>query len=114
MSGSIVKTATAVLGTVTNQWEVDVAFTGSGSAQFNRYAAKHYNCYLRDPSNPPSCALQAIEVNARVEAVPAVEASSFSDGATIAGSPARPLTRAQAIELAFLVRSSSSMAPVRG
>ena len=59
MSGSIIKTATANLNSQTDQWEVDISFTGKGSSLFNKYAASHYQCYVQDESNPPYCALQA-------------------------------------------------------
>ena len=67
MTGSIIKTAAANLNSQTDQWEVDISFTGKGSSQFNKYAATHYQCYVEDESNPPYCALQAIELDATVE-----------------------------------------------
>jgi len=74
MTGSIIKTAAANLNSQTDQWEVDISFTGKGSSQFNKYAATHYQCYVEDESNPPYCALQAIELDATVESDPAIEA----------------------------------------
>ena len=53
MSGSIIKTAAANLNSQTDEWEVDISFTGAGSALFNKYAAAHYQCYVEDESNPP-------------------------------------------------------------
>lgn len=100
MTGSIVKSATANLNTQTDEWEVDLTFTGSGSTQFNDYAEPHYKCYEEDTSNPPYCALQAIELDATVESDPAIEASSFPGGATINGSTSDPFTSLQAQDLA--------------
>jgi len=36
MTGSIIKTAAANLNSQTDQWEVDISFTGKGSSQFNK------------------------------------------------------------------------------
>ena len=52
----------------------------------------------QDESNPPYCALQAIELDATVESAPAIEAASFNGGATINGSTSDPFTSTQASE----------------
>ncbi|MGO9661464.1 MAG: protein translocase subunit SecD [Acidimicrobiales bacterium] len=111
MSGSIIKTATANLNSQTDQWEVDISFTGKGSSLFNKYAASHYQCYVQDESNPPYCALQAIALEATVEAAPAIEAASFPGGATINGSTSDPFTATQASDLALALSYGSL--PVR-
>ena len=111
MSGSIIKSATADLNSQTDQWEVDITFTSRGSTEFNKYAAAHYACYEQDPSNPPYCALQAIELDATVVSAPAIEASSFPGGATINGSTQDPFTQEQASNLALALNYGSL--PVR-
>jgi preprotein translocase subunit SecD len=111
MSGSIIKSATADLNSQTDQWEVDITFTSRGSTEFNKYAAAHYACYEQDPSNPPYCALQAIELDATVVSAPAIEASSFPGGATINGSTSNPFTQEQANNLALALNYGSL--PVR-
>jgi preprotein translocase subunit SecD len=111
MSGSIIKTAAANLNSQTDQWEVDITFTGKGSSLFNKYAAAHYACYEQNTSNPPYCALQAIELDATVESDPAIEAASFNGGATINGSTANPFTATQAQNLALVLNYGSL--PVR-
>ena len=111
MSGSIIKSATANLNSQTNEWEVDLTFTSRGSAEFNKYATAHYACYQQDPSNPPYCALQAIELDATVVSAPAIEAASFPGGATINGSSSNPFTQAQASNLALALNYGSL--PVR-
>ncbi len=111
MSGSIIKSAAATLNPQTDQWEVDLTFTSRGSTEFNKYAAAHYACYQQDPSNPPYCALQAIELDATVVSAPAIEASSFPGGATINGSTQSPFTQDQANNLALALNYGSL--PVR-
>ena len=111
MSGSIIKSATANLNSQTDQWEVDLTFTSRGSTEFNKYAAAHYACYQQDPSNPPYCALQAIELDAVVQSAPAIEAASFPGGATINGSSPKPFTQQQAQNLALALSYGSL--PVR-
>ncbi len=111
MSGSIIKSAAANLNSQTDQWEVDLTFTSRGSTEFNKYAAAHYACYQQDPSNPPYCALQAIELDAVVQSAPAIEAASFPGGATISGSSTNPFTQQQAQNLALALSYGSL--PVR-
>ena len=111
MTGSIIKSAAATLNPQTDQWEVDLTFTSRGSAEFNKYAAAHYACYQQDPSNPPYCALQAIELDVTVVSAPAIEASSFPGGATINGSTQNPFTQEQANNLALALNYGSL--PVR-
>ena len=111
MSGSIIKSASANLNSQTDQWEVDLSFTSRGSTEFNKYAAAHYACYQEDPSNPPYCALQAIELDAVVQSAPAIEAASFPGGATISGSSSNPFTQQQAQNLALALSYGSL--PVR-
>jgi preprotein translocase subunit SecD len=111
MSGSIIKSAAANLNSQTDQWEVDLTFTSRGSTEFNKYAAAHYACYQQDPSNPPYCALQAIELDAVVQSAPAIEAASFPGGATISGSSSNPFTQQQAQNLALALSYGSL--PVR-
>ncbi len=111
MSGSIIKTAAANLNSSTDQWEVDLSFTSRGSTEFNKYATAHYACYQQDPSNPPYCALQAIELDAVVQSAPAIEAASYPGGATISGSSSNPFTQQQASNLALSLSYGSL--PVR-
>jgi preprotein translocase subunit SecD len=111
MTGSIVSTATAEVNTQTDQWEVVLNFTGKGSTLFNKYAAAHYACYQQNPSNPPYCAQQAIELDATVESAPAIEAASFPGSATISGSTSAPFTSTQAQDLANALNYGSL--PVR-
>jgi preprotein translocase subunit SecD len=111
MSGNIVKTASANLNSQNDEWEVDLSFTGKGSTEFNQYATTHYQCYEEDTSNPPDCALQAIELDATVESAPAIEAASFPGGATINGSTSDPFTSQEASALAEALNYGSL--PVR-
>jgi preprotein translocase subunit SecD len=111
MTGSIVKSATANLNSQDDEWEVDLSFTSEGQTLFNKYATAHYQCYEQDPSNPPYCAQQAIELDATVESNPAIEAASFPTGATINGSTADPFTSDQASSLATALNYGSL--PVR-
>jgi preprotein translocase subunit SecD len=110
MNGSVAKTATAVFDQQVGSLEVNITFTSAGSAKFNRYAAQHYACYEKDPTNPPYCALQALEISGVVETAPAIEARSFPGGATIAGSSSNPFTKAQAGSVASSVRTASKLA----
>jgi preprotein translocase subunit SecD len=105
MTGSIIKTAVADLNSQTDQWEVDVTMTASGSALFNKYAARHYACYVQNESNPPYCALEAIELDGTVESAPAIEAASFMGAATINGSASHPFTAQQASDMAVVLNS---------
>jgi preprotein translocase subunit SecD len=111
MSGSVIKSASANLNSQTDQWEVDLTFTSRGSTEFNKYATAHYACYQQNPSNPPYCALQAIELDAVVQSAPAIEAPSYPGGATISGSSSNPFTQKQAQNLALALSYGSL--PVR-
>jgi preprotein translocase subunit SecD len=111
MTGSIVKNAAAFVNTQTSQWEVNLNFTSKGSTEFNQHAAQHYACYLQNKSNPPYCALQAIELDGVVESAPAIEASSYNGAATINGSTANPFTAQEAQSLANALNYGSL--PVR-
>ncbi len=105
MTGSIVKAASALLDSQTSEWEVALTFSPAGSAQFNKYAARHYACYVREEQDPPYCALQAIDLDATLESAPAIEASSFLGGAVINGPTGGVFTRQQATTLAVLASS---------
>ena len=111
MTGSIVKNAAAFVNTQTSQWEVNLNFTSKGSTEFNQHAAQHYACYMQNKSNPPYCALQAIELDGVVESAPAIEASSYNGAATINGSAANPFTAQEAQSLADALNYGSL--PVR-
>ena len=100
MSGNIVKSATADLDSQTDEWEVVLDFTGSGSTEFNKYAANHYKCYEEDTSNPPYCALQAIELDGTVESAPSIDSNNFPGSAEISGSSSAHFTQAEAQSLA--------------
>jgi preprotein translocase subunit SecD len=100
MSGSVVHAAAANLNSQTDQWEVDLTFTGKGSDEFNKYAMRHYQCYEEDAQDPPYCALQAIELDGIVESAPSVEAATYNGAATISGSTKDPFTAAQVTALA--------------
>jgi preprotein translocase subunit SecD len=103
MSRSIIKTATTHLDSQTDEWEVIMDFTSAGSTEFNKYAAAHYRCYEQDTSNPPYCALQAIELDGTVESAPSVDSKNFPGSAEISGSSSAPFTQleAQGIALAL-------------
>ena len=110
----------------TDQWEVDLTFTRRGSTEFNKYAAAHYQCYEQDPSNPPYCALQAIELDATVESAPAIEAGLVPRAVrpSTARAPTRsPQQQAQNLALAlsygslpvrFVAQDISSVSPQIG
>lgn len=44
MSGTVVKSARAVVQKETDEWVVDMSFTAKGSTLFNQYASSHYQC----------------------------------------------------------------------
>jgi preprotein translocase subunit SecD len=100
MTGNIVKSATADLDSQTDTWEVVLDFTGSGSTAFNKNAAAPYKCYESDTSNPPYCALQAIELDGTVESDPSIDSNNFPGSAEISGSSSAPFTQQQAQSLA--------------
>jgi preprotein translocase subunit SecD len=100
MSGNIVKSATADLDSQTDEWEVVLDFTGAGSTAFNKYAAAHYACYKQNESNPPYCALQAIELDGTVESAPSIDSNNFPGSAQISGSSSAPFTQQEAQSLA--------------
>jgi preprotein translocase subunit SecD len=100
MSGSIVKSATADLDSQTDEWEVVLDFTGSGSTAFNKNAAAPYKCYEEDTANPPYCALQAIELDGTVESAPSIDSNNFPGSAEISGSSSAPFTQQGAQSLA--------------
>jgi preprotein translocase subunit SecD len=114
MSGSIIKTAHAALDSQTDAWEVVLDFTAPGSTEFNKNAAAPYKCYEEDTSNPPYCALQAIELDGTVLSAPSVDSKNFPGSAEISGSTSEPFTKAQAMEIAAQVRAASKMAPISG
>ncbi len=103
MSGSVIARASAVVNSQTGEWEVALTFTSQGSSEFNRYAAAHYACYERDPSNPPDCARQAVEVDGAVQSAPAIEAKTFPGGAVISGGLPVPFTKQQASDVALVL-----------
>ncbi|MGC8626796.1 MAG: protein translocase subunit SecD [Acidimicrobiales bacterium] len=111
MSGSIIKSAVATIDPSTSEWVVAITFTSSGSTQFDNYAARHYQCYEQDPSNPPYCAEQAIELDGTVQSAPNIEAPAFHGSAQISGSTTNPFTQQQATDLALALRYGSL--PVR-
>ncbi len=111
MSGSIIKTAVATIDPSTSEWVVAITFTGSGSAQFDKYATRHYQCYEQNPNSPPYCAEQAIELDGTVESAPNIEAPAFHGSAQISGSTTNPFTQQQANDLALALRYGSL--PVR-
>jgi preprotein translocase subunit SecD len=84
----------------TDEWEVVLDFTSSGSTAFNKNAAAPYKCYESDTSNPPYCALQAIELDGTVESDPSIDSNNFPGSAEISGSSASPFTQQQAQSLA--------------
>jgi hypothetical protein len=114
MSGSIIKTAQADLDSQTDEWEVVLDFTGSGSTAFNKNAEAPYKCYEENTSNPPYCALQAIDLNGTVLSDPSVDSNNFPGSAEISGSSWDPFTKAEAMYVAAEVRAASKMAPISG
>ena len=104
LNASSLSGATPELNPTTGQYTVLVTFSASGTTSFDQLAAMRYRCYQQDPSNPPSCALEAFEVDGVVESAPAIEASSFNGEAVITGSTANPFTRQQAGNLAVLIK----------
>jgi preprotein translocase subunit SecD len=100
MSGNIVKSAAADLDSQTDEWEVVLNFTSSGSTAFNKNAAAPYKCYESDTSNPPYCALQAVELDGTVESAPSIDSNNFPGSAEISGSSSAPFTQQEAQSLA--------------
>ena len=64
----------------------EMTLATAGTAKFNHHAAQHYACCEKDPTDPPECALEAIEPSGIVETAPAIEAGCFSGVVTIARS----------------------------
>ena len=114
MSGSIIKTAQADLDSQTDEWGVVLDFSAAGSTEFNRVAGQYYLCYEKDPSNPPYCALQGIDLNGTVLSAPSVDSKNFPGSAEISGSSSEPFTKTQAMKLAAQARAASKMAPIFG
>lgn len=83
MNGTVVKSAAADKQAGKGQWEVNLHFTLAGEKLINRYARAHYRCYEKDPAHPPTCALQAVELDGVVQEAAYVQAPSFPNGATI-------------------------------
>jgi preprotein translocase subunit SecD len=111
MSGNIIKTATARLDSRTDEWEVIMDLTSAGATEFNKYAAVHYKCFEENTTNPPYCALQAIELDGTVESVPAIVSDNFTGSAEISGSAVAPFTQQWAQSIAFVLKYGSL--PVR-
>lgn len=110
MTDGIVRAFHAVLNTANGQWEVDLSLTPAGSALFNRYAAAHYRCYERDPTDPPYCAQQALDLDGAVLSAPTIEAASYNGSAVISGGII-PFSSQQASDIALLL--SYGPLPVR-
>jgi preprotein translocase subunit SecD len=100
MSGSAIHHAVAIVDTSTGQYQVQVTFTNAGGAKFDQIAAQRYACYQQSPSDPPPCALEAVDWDGLVLSAPAIEASSFNGTAVISGSTSNPFTKNQAETLA--------------
>jgi preprotein translocase subunit SecD len=105
LSGTIVKSATAVVNSQTGQYAVDVTLTSSGLARFNKVAAIRNATY--SPTNPPFSSLEAIELDGVVESAPAIENPTFTGSVQITGS----FTAKQADDLALQLNYGSL--PVR-
>jgi preprotein translocase subunit SecD len=83
MNGTVVRSAAASKDPATGRWRVQLQFTLAGEKLFNRYAQAHYRCYKKDAPRPPTCALQAVELDGIVQEAAYVQAPSFPNGATI-------------------------------
>ena len=111
MTGSGVHDAITEVNTTTGEYTVQVTFTSSGGITFDQIASQRYKCYQQAPSNPPPCALEAADLDGKVESAPAIEAASFNGVAVISGSTQNPFTSSQANNLAIELKYGSL--PVR-
>jgi preprotein translocase subunit SecD len=98
-TGTIIKTATATLGS-TGQWTVLVSLTGPGTTIFNALAAKDLHTPL------------ANDLGATVQSAPIINSSNFDAGIQIVGGSSG-FTHQQASRLALLLTSGAVPLPLR-
>ncbi len=102
LKGNVVKNAIVVApGNGSLQYEVQVTFTKSGSAAFDRIAAERFPYY--SASSPSYKSQEAIELDGVVESAPAIEAAAFHGTAVISGGTTG-FTANQASRLALELR----------
>ena len=111
MKGNVVHDATVIAPTAGGGFQVQVTFTSSGAAQFDKIAAERYPYYENNQSNPPVESQEAIELDAVVVSAPVIQAQEFNGTAVISGSSAAPFTQSQADDLANELKYGSL--PVR-
>ncbi len=111
MKGNVVSNTSIIAPTTGGGFEVQVTFTSSGAAEFDKIASVRYPYYQQDPSNPPPQSQEAIELDGVVESAPTIQASSFNGVAVISGSSSAPFTQKQASDLALVLKYGSL--PVR-
>jgi preprotein translocase subunit SecD len=111
MKGDVVHDATVIAPTAGGGFQVQVTFTNSGAAQFDKIAAERYPYYQANPSNPPVQAQEAMELDGVVISAPVIQAPAFHGTAVISGSTSSPFTQSQASSLANVLKYGSL--PVR-
>ena len=101
MTGKVVSDASAQIDTSTGQYSVALTLTSSGASKFDTIAASRYACYKQSPSNPPTCSLEAFELDGLVESAPTFQAASFNGNVQITGSFTSSQASALANELKY-------------
>ena len=111
MKGDVVHDASVIAPTTGGGFEVQVEFTSSGAAQFDKIASERYPYYSANTSNPPVQSQEAIELDGVVVSAPVIQAENFNGTAVISGSSSAPFSQSMAEDLANELKYGSL--PVR-
>ena len=106
MTGSEVKNAIVIVSQ-TGEYQVQLSFTGKGSADFDKIAAVRYKFYQQNPRQPPYQSLEAFELDGTVYSAPTIQAQSFNGTAVISGGNASPFNYTQANDLTVALKYGS-------
>lgn len=101
MTGKVVSDASAQIDTSTGQYSVSLTLTSGGASKFDTIAASRYACYKQNTANPPTCSLEAFELDGLVESAPTFQAASFNGNVQITGSFTSSQASALANELKY-------------
>ena len=101
MTGKVVSDASAQIDTSTGQYSVSLTLTSGGATKFDTIAASRYACYKQNTANPPTCSLEAFELDGLVESAPTFQAASFNGNVQITGSFTSSQASALANELKY-------------
>jgi preprotein translocase subunit SecD len=101
MTGHSVSNASSQIDTSTGQYSVALTLTSSGASKFDSIAASRYACYKQNTANPPTCSLEAFELDGLVESAPTFQAASFNGNVQITGNFTSSQASALANELKY-------------